>query len=78
MPFPEAVKDAAFARCKGQCECKRTPHRHARGRCTTALTRTNAQYHPVIAVGAGGSDTLTNCEVLCVPCNRATGSYGSI
>jgi 5-methylcytosine-specific restriction protein A len=77
MAFSESVKDAAFRRSGGQCECKRTSHSsHWWGRCSTAITRHGAEYHHIISQDAGGSDGLENCEALCVPCHKATGSYG--
>jgi 5-methylcytosine-specific restriction endonuclease McrA len=77
MAFSDAIKDSAFARSGGRCECKRSAHQaHAGLRCTTVLTRHSAEYHHVTAVDAGGSDGLSNCEVLCRPCHLLTPSYG--
>ena len=79
MPFPESVKDQAFARSGGRCECTRqhpnsptAPH-HG-GRCSTTFTRHGAweAHHAV----AGGLDTLSNCEAVCLTCHVLTGSYG--
>jgi 5-methylcytosine-specific restriction endonuclease McrA len=70
MPFPESVKDAAFARSGGRCECARKEDGHSQGRCATALTRKSAEFHHKTATNAGGPDTLDNCEVLCVTCHR--------
>lgn len=76
MAFSESVKDAAFRRSGGQCECRRTTHGHS-GRCQTKITRYSAEYHHVVSQNAGGSDGLENCEALCVTCHTKTGSYGS-
>ena len=75
MPFPESVKDAAFRRSGGRCECQRQNHGHA-GRCSTAVTRHGAHYHHKHAESLGGPSTLSNCEVLCVPCHKKTESWG--
>ena len=77
MAFSEATKDSAFARSGGRCECKRQAHRaHAGGRCTTILSRLSPEYHHITAQRVGGSDGLSNCEVLCHPCHVLTDSYG--
>lgn len=77
MAFSDHTKDAAFNLSGGQCECKRSacPQGHS-GRCNTKVTRDGAEYHHVTAESAGGSDGLSNCEVLCVPCHEGTKSYG--
>lgn len=33
--------------------------------------------HHRIAEAAGGDDTLSNCEVLCIPCHQKTATYGT-
>ena len=75
MAFPDSVKDQAFQRSGGRCECRRETHGHY-GRCSTTVTRHGAQYHHIIAESKHGPDTLSNCEVLCVPCHKKTQSYG--
>lgn len=75
MPFSDNVKDQAFRRSGGQCECRRSTHGHL-GRCPTKISRHGAEYHHVVADSAGGADTLSNCEALCVSCHRKTQSYG--
>jgi 5-methylcytosine-specific restriction endonuclease McrA len=73
MAFPEAVKDRAFSRSYGQCECKRSgcPRPHV-GRCPTKLSPHGAEYHHIIAEAEGGSNELFNCEVLCDACYEGT------
>ncbi len=78
MPFPESIKDQAFARSGGRCECYRehtgvnAPH-HG-GRCPNTFSRHGAwEAHHIVA---GGNDTLSNCEALCVTCHELTRSYG--
>lgn len=75
MAFSESIKDKAFKRSGGQCECKRTTHGHS-GRCKTRITRHGAEYHHVLSQSAGGTDGLENCEALCTTCHRKTRSYG--
>lgn len=73
MAFSESVKDAAFKRSGGRCECTRSSHTNHTGRCPTTITRHSAEYHHVDSTGP---DTLANCEALCVTCHRQTESYG--
>lgn len=76
MAFSAVVKDKAFRRSGGRCECRRATHLHFFGRCSATLTRSTAEFHHVTAKSVGGSDGLANCEVLCVKCHRLTPSYG--
>lgn len=77
MAFSESVKDDAFKRSGGRCECKRQSHtHHGAGRCNNTITRHGAEYHHVVSQLAGGADTLANCEALCITCHKLTGSYG--
>ena len=32
--------------------------------------------HHKTAAASGGSDTLSNCEILCIPCHKNTRTYG--
>jgi 5-methylcytosine-specific restriction endonuclease McrA len=75
MAFSDKVKQAAFRRSGGLCECRRKGHGHV-GRCATRLTATSGEYHHITSVLAGGSDGLANCEYLCGPCHQKTRSYG--
>ena len=75
MAFSDSVKDDAHHRSRGQCECARQhpgaiSTAHYGGRCPTEVTRHGAEYHHLLSVGAGGIDTLGNCQVLCVTCHR--------
>jgi hypothetical protein len=76
MAFSEAVKQAALARSQFRCECRRISHRHPGGRCNVWLVTGGYQVHHVTSQLAGGSDTLDNAEVLCIPCHENTASYG--
>ncbi len=80
MPFPEFVKDQAYARSSRRCECRRehlnrwdAPH-HG-GRCPTTFTRYGGQWE-AHHITAGGPDTLSNCEALCLKCHTLTKTYG--
>ncbi len=87
MAFPDQVIIASWIRASGgvggriaYCECRRKSHDHSipcdrklylanRGRlkcpgCWEANHRTR--------VASGGKDTVSNCEILCWDCHRAT------
>lgn len=65
MAFTVLTKALAHARCNGRCE-----------RCNKALIGGQYEYHHKHASSLGGSDSLSNCEVLCTPCHQRTASYG--
>lgn len=77
MAFSEETKTAALRRAGNQCECTRTncPEKH-RGRCQTKLTAGRWHAHHKTAESVGGSDALSNCEALCIPCHEGTETYG--
>jgi len=75
MAFPQLVKDQAWRRSGGKCECTRSAHTHPR-RCNAVLSRASAEYHHIHAQAQGGHDGLSNCEVLCHSCHVKTPSYG--
>ena len=77
MAFSEDTKGRAFRRAGGRCECTRISHRHPGGRCNAVLTPGNWHAHHRTAVDAGGDDSLSNCEALCIPCHQNTGTYGA-
>ena len=33
--------------------------------------------HHITAEGVGGPSTLSNCQILCIPCHTLTQTYGS-
>lgn len=68
MAFSESTKELALSSAGDQCECTRVSHTHI-GRCKTTLTKSTAEFHHKTAVGSGGSDSLSNCEVLCHTCH---------
>lgn len=78
MAFPDSVKDMAFRRSAGRCECRQVAHpAHPSGRCVTNITRHSAEYHQIQSEASGGSDFLTNCKALCRRCHQLTPSYGN-
>ncbi len=79
--FSDSVVRNAWARAEGRCECRRSQHDHS-GRCSALLKweRRGSEcdggweaHH----INANGRDTLSNCEILCQPCHKATRSYGA-
>jgi 5-methylcytosine-specific restriction endonuclease McrA len=75
MAFSEEVKAQAYRRAGGKCECRRATCGHA-GRCNKDLSR-GWEAHHILSVAAGGTDGLSNCEALCIPCHENTKSYGA-
>jgi len=80
MAFPDSVKDQAFARSGGRCECTRqhssvweAPHQERR--CPRTFTRYGGNWE-AHHIAVGGPDTLSNCEALCLTCHSLTFSYG--
>lgn len=70
MPFPASVRIQALQRSGNQCECTRITCSHHTGRCTRTW---GLEAHHIVQ---GGSDTLSNCEILCDQCHKNTRSYG--
>lgn len=70
-PFPQSVKDAAYKRAGGKCECKRSVCGHT-GRCNKSLVIGWHAHH----INSNGPATLSNCEALCIDCHQNTRSYG--
>jgi 5-methylcytosine-specific restriction endonuclease McrA len=80
MAFSEDVVKEAWKRSGGRCECKREQHGHT-GRCYKELkleSRGKESEYGWEAhhIAAGGPDTVSNCEILCQKCHKATVSYG--
>ena len=76
MAFSQETKTAAWRRAGGKCECTRKNCPKHTGRCNTALAARKWHAHHITAEASGGSDALSNCEALCIPCHENTGSYG--
>jgi 5-methylcytosine-specific restriction endonuclease McrA len=78
MAFSEETKQAAFRRAGGRCECGRLSCTvHKTFHCGVALASGSWHAHHKTAVASGGSDALSNCEVLCIPCHKQTSTYGA-
>lgn len=75
MAFSESTKIQAKKRAGNQCECGREVCGHT-GRCNAILYPGTWHAHHRTALDAGGSDDLSNCEALCIPCHENTGTYG--
>lgn len=82
MAFPESVVREAWERADGKCECRRsgTGHNHS-GRCSKTLAWGSRGAESSLGweahhISATGPDTLSNCEILCQPCHKATQTYG--
>lgn len=86
MAFSNEVVLTAWQRAGGRCECGRSGCGHGPWHCGKVLNwnaRGNDyaydgwEAHHKVAVMHGGSDTLSNCQILCIPCHKNTPSYGS-
>jgi len=83
--FPDEVVESALERAGGRCQCERTNsdclRKHNYFRCSengfTVNNRgTKWETHHKTSQDAGGDDTLSNCEILCLECHTATRTYG--
>ena len=84
MAFSPDTVLAAWQRSGGRCECGRSTCGHGY-RCNKRLDwyargNDNSPFgweaHHKVAVASGGSDALSNCEILCIPCHKNTRTYG--
>lgn len=85
MAFSEKTVRDAWFRAGGRCECGRKTCGHGSWRCGKILnwgsrgddyTIGGWEAHHKVAVSSGGSDALSNCEILCMRCHKNTASYG--
>jgi 5-methylcytosine-specific restriction endonuclease McrA len=65
--FSKAVQRDALARAKGQCEAALPSGE----RCPCALQTGRYRFDHTIPDRIGGAATLSNCQVICVGCDRA-------
>lgn len=81
MAFSEQTVTLAWRRSGGKCECTRALHDHGYGRCNKDLVWENRgresgrgawEAHHRTSVESGGSDNLSNCEILCWDCHSKT------
>ena len=85
MSFSDDVVSRAWERANGCCECTRIGCGHS-GRCGKRLVWGNRgkhgergawQAHHITAQSKPSStDSLSNCEILCLDCHKNTQSYG--
>jgi len=74
MTISEEIKQQALKRAGNRCECMRPSHHtESKGRCFQSW---DLEVHHILAVAAGGKDTLENCEVLCYQCRDRIHRYG--
>jgi 5-methylcytosine-specific restriction endonuclease McrA len=80
MAFSEEVVKKAWDRAGGRCECTRSIHGHT-GRCNTPLSWENRgrdtacgswEIRHRVSIQSGGTDDLSNCEILCWNCHSKT------
>jgi len=79
MAFSDETVKKAWDRAGGKCECERTRHNHPTPHNKTLRWESRGssgplgwQAHHGISVDSGGTDTLSNCEILCWDCHKAT------
>jgi len=58
MAFSQSTKQSALQRAGNECE-----------KCGKHSYNGNLEFHHVNHVASGGSNALSNCRVLCVPCH---------
>jgi hypothetical protein len=75
MAFSQTVKDEAYRRAGGKCECTMSVCKTHSGRCNKALG-SNWHAHHIHSQAADGPDTLSNCLAMCIACHENTPTYG--
>ncbi len=79
MAFSDETVRQAWQRAGGKCECTRKTHSHS-GRCNKTLSWGNRgrsgmgawEAHHRTSAESGGTDALSNCEILCWDCHSGT------
>lgn len=73
MAFPDSIVDQAWENANGKCErCGATLHKQSQGSESSYGWEAHHKTRAIL-----GSDTLSNCEILCQPCHKKTQSYGN-
>lgn len=67
------IREEAYRRAGGKCECIMKTCAHHTGRCYAEL-RGAWEIHRIVA---GGPYTLSNVVAMCQTCHRNTPTYGS-
>jgi 5-methylcytosine-specific restriction endonuclease McrA len=73
VAFPESVELEARQRARGICQCERRTCPHF-GRCRVR----GAEFHHKRSLTSGGTDELSNCELLCSPCHQRSHAEGDL
>ena len=66
VEFSKKTRAEAFSRCCGKCE-----------KCGAHLKVGEGEYDHIIPYAFTQDSTLSNCQVLCVPCHRGEGAKTS-
>ena len=66
VEFDKKTRAEAFRRCGGKCEG-----------CQMKLKAGEGEYDHIIPYALSEDSTLSNCQVLCVPCHRGVGAKTS-
>ena len=66
IEFDKKTRAEAFRRCGGKCEG-----------CQMKLKAGEGEYDHIIPYALSEDSTLSNCQVLCVPCHRGVGAKTS-
>ncbi|AEH79687.1 HNH endonuclease [Sinorhizobium medicae] len=64
--FSKKVRAEAFLRCGGKCQT-----------CGSVLKVGEGEYDHIVPYALSEDSTLSNCQVLCVPCHRGEGAKTS-
>jgi hypothetical protein len=76
MEFSQVIKEQAYKRSGGKCECVRTTHGHS-GRCNAKFLM-KWHIHTKSSLRAKEDLSLANSEVLCSPCHEARQLLGAL
>jgi len=79
VAFSDETVRQAWQRAGAKCECTRKTHGHI-GRCNKTLSWGNRgrsgwgawEAHHRTSIQSGGTDALSNCEILCWDCHSRT------
>jgi hypothetical protein len=74
--FSQQVKQEAWNRCRGRCECVCNCWNHAPGMCGADLIPGLAIPRRVLEGRSEDSFELNNCELVCMPCAMHLQIYG--
>ena len=76
MEFSQQIKEQAYKRSGGKCECVRTTHGHS-GRCNAKFAM-KWHIHPKSSLRSKEDLSLANSEVLCSPCHESRQLLGAL